>query len=192
MAPMVPARVQPSHRAFEIVSIDYAGPFVLKRWHDRCRTTIEGYVCVFICMSTRAIHLEVVEGLTTEAFIDAYQKFAARRSHPRKIISDNAKTFVSAKRQLNEMLEIWKKCSRLSAFTSRGIDWQFIMPRSPSQGGSHEAAVKLFKTHFNRVARNAQLSVRQFESLVIRIEGCLNSRPLGALTEDASFNGLWS
>lgn len=60
------------------------------------------------------------------------------------------------------------------------------MPNSPSQGGSHEAAVKLFKTHFHRVVKNESLSVKQFQSLVTQIEGCLNSRPLGAMTDDAA------
>lgn len=54
------------------------------------------------------------------------------------------------------------------------------------QGGSHESAVKLFKTHFYRVVKNEKLSVPQFQSLITRIEGCLNSRPLGALSEESS------
>lgn len=158
MAPLVPSRVNVSE-TFAVVSIDYAGPFEAKRWVNRCKTKVKIYVCAFRCMSTRAIHLEVVDDLTTTAFIDAYQRFAARRGHCRKIISDNATTFVSAKRNMNEMLEIWRKCAHLSTFTSRGIEWQFIMPASPHQGGSHESAVKSFKTHFKRVVKNEKLSV---------------------------------
>lgn len=187
MAPLVTPRVTGGERPFTVSSIDYAGPFELKRWHERCNTTVKGYVCVFICMATRAIHLEMILDLTTESFIDAYQRFASRRGHCRKIISDNASTFVSAKRHLGyKVLSLWKECSELSTFTSRGIDWEFIMPVSPHQGGSHESAVKLFKTHFYRVVKNEKLSVPQFQSLITRIGGCLNSRPLGALSEESS------
>lgn len=59
------------------------------------------------------------------------------------------------------------------------------MPRSPSQGGSHEAAVKLFKHHIRRVIGSQQLAVTEFQSLITRIEGCLNSRPLISQAEDA-------
>lgn len=185
MAPLVPSRVI-GGEMFTVVSIDYAGPFEAKRWVDRCKTMVKIYVCVFRCMATRAIHLEVVYGLTTDDFIDAYQRFAARRGHCRKIISDNATTFVSAKRNMNEMLEVWKKCAHLSTFTARGIEWQFIMPVSPHQGGSHESAVKSFKARLKRVIKNEKLSVLQFISLVTRIEGSLNTCPLGRLSDDAT------
>lgn len=60
------------------------------------------------------------------------------------------------------------------------------MPRSPSQGGSHESAVKLFKHHLKRVMGANVLDVLEFGSLVTRIEGCLNSRPLAIQTDDAT------
>ena len=96
-------------------------------------------------MATRTIHLKLVLDLTTDAFIDAYERFAARRGHCRSIRSDNAKTYVGAKNKLDHVLEVWNRCAHASVMVSRGIDWHFIMPRPPSQGGSHDVAVKLFK-----------------------------------------------
>ncbi|XP_055307436.1 uncharacterized protein LOC129571645, partial [Sitodiplosis mosellana] len=167
MAPLVQSRVNIVERPFTDISIDYAGPFELKRWSGRCKTMVKAYVSVFICMATRAIHLELVLDLTTDAFIDAYERFAARRGHCRSIRSDNAKNYVGAKNKLDRVLDVWNQSAQASILASRGIDWHFIMPRSPSQGGSHEVAVKLFKHHLKH------------------IEGCLNSRPLGVLNEDA-------
>lgn len=135
-------------------------------------------------MATRAIHLELVLDQTSDAFIDAFQRFAARRGYCAQIISDNATTFVGAKRQINEIDKIFRKSSHSSLFSVRGIEWKFIMPRSPSQGGSHEAAVKLFKHHLWRVVGSNVLSVTEANSLVIRIEGCLNSRPLAFQSDD--------
>lgn len=186
MAPLVTTRVNAVERPFTDISIDYAGPFELKRWSGRCKTTVKAYVSVFICMATRAIHLEIVLELTTDAFIDAYDRFAARRGHCRSICSDNAKNYLGAKNKLDNVLEVWNKSAHASIMVSRGIDWHFIMPRSPSQGGSHEAAVKLFKHHLKRVIGTQRLSVFEFQSLITKIEGCLNSRPLGALGEDAN------
>lgn len=186
MAPLVSARVNPVERPFMDISIDYAGPFEVKRWTGRCNTIVKAYVSVFICMATRGIHLEVVTDLTTDAFIDAYERFAARRGHCRSIRSDNAKNYVGAKNKLDRVLEVWQKSAHSSVMASRGIDWIFIMPRSPSQGGSHEAAVKLFKHHLKRVVGTQKPSVLEFQSVITKIEGCLNSRPLGALSEDGS------
>lgn len=186
MAPLVKSRVTGYQRAFTNTSIDYAGPFELKRWIGRCKSFEKCYVAVFICMATRAIHLELVLDLTTDAFIDAYQRFAARRGHCKTITTDNAKCFVGAKKKFDEIHKTWLKCASHSSFTSHGIDWKFIMPRSPAQGGSHEAAVKLFKYHLKRVVGKEKLAVPQFQSLIIKIERALNSRPLNKQSDDAS------
>lgn len=183
MANLVEERVTPE-KPFTNTSLDYCGPFEVKRFTGRCRTLVKVWVSVFICMATRAIHLELVHDLTSDAFIDAFQRFAARRGYCAQIISDNAKTFVGAKRQILEIEEIFKKSAHSHVFSTRGIEWKFIMPRSPSQGGSHEVAVKLFKHHLWRVMGSNVLSVIELESLMIRIEGCLNSRPLAIQSDD--------
>lgn len=183
MANLVEERVTPIE-PFTNISLDYCGPFEVKRFSGRCRTLVKVWVSVFICMATRAIHLELAHDLTSGAFIDAFQRYAARRGYCATIISDNAKTFVGAKRQMLEIEEIFRKSSHSSVFSTRGIEWKFIMPRSPSQGGSHEVAVKLFKHHLWRVMGSNLLSVHELGSLVTRIEGCLNSRPLAIQTDD--------
>lgn len=185
MCDLVKERLTPQ-RAFTHISIDYCGPFEVKRFNGRCRTLIKVHVLVIICMATRAIHLEVVEGQTTEAFVSSFQDFIARRGSCLTITSDNAKTFVGAKRKFDELAELYRECSKSTFFTVRGIEWKFIMPRSPSQGGSHEVAVKLFKHHLRRMMGSNRLSILDFKSLVTRIEGCLNSRPLAIQTDDAT------
>lgn len=185
MAALVPSRVNMA-RPFDHVSLDYCGPFEVKRFPGRCKTLIKAYVAIFICMATRAVHFEVVVGLTSDAFIDAYQRMAARRGHCKSITTDNATTFKGAKRNLEQVLEIYKQSATNREFATRGIEWRFIMPRAPSQGGSHEAAVKLFKHHMKRCVRSNTLSVEEFRSFTTRVEPCVNSRPLGVLRDEAS------
>ena len=59
------------------------------------------YICLFTCASTRAVHLEVVTDLSEETFLQAFRRFAARRSLPRLVISDNASTYMSASKELS-------------------------------------------------------------------------------------------
>jgi len=72
------ARVIVSH-PFVNAGIDYVGPFEIKSGNTRSKTTTKCYVALFICMATKAIHLELVSNLTSEAFIAALKHFIARR-----------------------------------------------------------------------------------------------------------------
>ena len=66
MAPLPPERVTPSD-PFTHVGLDAFGPFVVTRG----RSTVKRWACVFTCFSTRAIHIEKLDGLDCNAFINA-------------------------------------------------------------------------------------------------------------------------
>ena len=70
---------------FENVGVDYAGPFLIKYGSVRKPTIIKAYVCVFVCLSVKAVHLESVSDLTTDAFIATLRRFTARLSKPSHI-----------------------------------------------------------------------------------------------------------
>ncbi|GFX01663.1 integrase catalytic domain-containing protein [Trichonephila clavipes] len=93
MADLPAARVT-ACRVFSQVDIDYCGPFQLKTFSGKCRQIRTVYVCVFICFTVKAIHLEIVSDLTTEAFLAALKRFVARRRRPIEIHSDNGRNFV--------------------------------------------------------------------------------------------------
>ena len=63
-----PERLMPGP-VFENVGVDYAGPVYIKYGFVRKPTTVKAYVCVFVALSVKAVHLELVSDLTTEAFI---------------------------------------------------------------------------------------------------------------------------
>ena len=71
-------RVRPAH-PFSTVGLDFAGPFILKLGHTCKPTLINAYVCVFVCFTTRACHLEVVSDLSTMAFLACLRRFVSRR-----------------------------------------------------------------------------------------------------------------
>jgi len=170
---------------FENVGIDYAGPLYLKRGSVRKPTILKSYVCVFVSMSIKAVHLELVSDLSTEAFIACLRRFIARRGKPSSIWSDHGSNFIGANRILKELyaflLSRQTEETICNFCSSQGIDWHFIPERSPHFGGLWEAAVKSFKTHLARVIGNSKLDFEEMCTVLTQIEACLNSRPLGTI-----------
>lgn len=87
MGQLPPERVTPS-RPFLNSGVDYAGPFTLKNWKGRNSRTYKGYIALFVCLSTSAIHIELVTDYSTEAFIAAYKRFVSRRGICLTLTSD--------------------------------------------------------------------------------------------------------
>ena len=92
--------------AFTTCGVDYAGPYYLKTGNTRKSQTIKGFLAVFVCFASKAMHLEVVKGMTTEAFLAALRRFASRRGLPRDIYSDNGGNFRGAKKDLEELYQL--------------------------------------------------------------------------------------
>ncbi|XP_049317015.1 uncharacterized protein LOC125779789 isoform X1 [Bactrocera dorsalis] len=174
---------------FTTTGVDFAGPFQVKASMLRSPTLMKGYVAVFVCFTTKAVHLELCSNLTTDAFLAAFARFVARRGYPSKIMSDNGKTFIGAQRATEkQFVNFLKQVSPdiVQKYAPQGINWQFIPPSAPHMGGLWESAVKSFKSHFKRVAGNYKFNYEEFTTLLNRIEAVLNSRPLTVLSQDPS------
>ena len=63
---------------FNTTGIDFAGPFQIRQGHTQRPVILKAYICVFVCFSTKAIHLELCADLTTPEFMAALQRFVAR------------------------------------------------------------------------------------------------------------------
>lgn len=189
MGQLPSARVQPS-RPFLNTGTDFAGPFHVKQGLVRSKTTIKCYIAIFVCLATKAIHLELVTGLTSDAFIAALRRFTARRGKCLHLFSDNGTNFVGANNELKELRDLFhseQHQNKMADYASgEQLQWHFIPPRAPHFGGLWEASVKSMKYHLKRVAGNAVLTMEEFTTLLTQIEACLNSRPITVLSNDSS------
>ncbi|GBL97468.1 hypothetical protein AVEN_162933-1 [Araneus ventricosus] len=126
-------RVTPS-APFLNSGVDFCGPFQIKFKNQRKGIYSKVYVAIFVCLATKAIHLETVTDLTTEAFIAALKRLCARRGRIATLISDNASNSKGAASELNRLKKLICKTNETLAnyLTSEAIQWKLIPPRSPN------------------------------------------------------------
>ncbi|XP_030763125.1 uncharacterized protein LOC115887767 [Sitophilus oryzae] len=163
-------------KPFSEVGCDYGGPFSLLRYRARGAKSCKAYICLFVCMATKALHLELVSDLSSETFLGAMRRFISRRGRCNHIYSDCGTNFVGASRELINMLK--------SAAEQEQISWHFNPPSAPHFGGLWEARIKSVKTHIKRVIGDQLLTYEEFYTLLVQIEAVLNSRPLCPQSSD--------
>lgn len=180
----LPASRVTATRPFSVSGVDYWGPIFLQRIHRRAAPR-KAYIAVFVCFSTRAVHLELVADLSTAKFLQALRRFVSRRGLCSDIYSDNGRNFVGAANELKQLV-----CSKehhqkvAQECTNHGIRWHFNPPRASHFGGLWEAAIRSAQKHFVRVLGTHTLAQDDMETLLAQIECCLNSRPVVALNDE--------
>lgn len=183
MGQLPSVRVTPG-RAFKKSGVDYAGPIDIRTTKGRGHHAYKGYICLFICMVTRAVHIEAVTDLTTQGFLAAFRRFVARRGHCTDLYSDNGTNFVGAARELRILFDAEQSMvgrEIVDSLAMNGTSWHFIPPRAPNFGGLWEAAIKSTKFHLKRVIGNTTLTYEEMATVLAQIESCLNSRPLSRI-----------
>lgn len=186
MGDLPESRSNPS-RPFDHTGVDFTGYVIVKANKGRGIKTTKGYIAVFVCMATKAVHLELVSDLSSAAFLAALRRMAARRGAPTHIYSDNGTNFVRANKTLREEyinLQINLDDDFYRAITDMQIQWHFNAPSWPNAGGLWDAAVKSLKHHIKRVVGEQKLTYEEYSTLLAQLEACLNTRPLCAISED--------
>lgn len=171
MADLPSYRVQET-KAFVHTGVDYAGPINITLCRRRGQKSQKAYICLFICLVTKAVHVELTTDLSSDTFLSAFKRFISRRGPVSHMYSDNGTNFVGAKSQLNDL------------FTDHRIEWHMIPPRAPHFGGLWESNIKSIKFHLYRVIGSQLLTYEELLTVLTQIETILNSRPLCVLTED--------
>ena len=137
---------------FENVGVGYAGPIYIKYGHVRKPTVVKSYICVFVSLSVKAVHLELVSDLTSEAISSTFRRFIARRGKPSLMWSDHGSNFVGAQKDFIKLFEDQNRQDAISHFcTSQRITWKFIPESLPHFGRLWESCVKSVMYHLKRV-----------------------------------------
>ena len=158
---------------FTVTGCDFTGALYVVQKEGGAEMKV--YIALFTCAITRAVHLEIVPDMTTQAFLNAFRRFSARRSTPTQMISDNALTFTSAADYIKSLLN---DPAIREYMREHQINWSFNPKRAPWWGGFFERLIGLTKIAIQKTLRRSRITMDQLVTLVTEIECALNNRPL--------------
>jgi hypothetical protein len=121
MASLPSCRVTRGNYAFESTGVDYFGPLQVKQG----RSMIKRWGCIFTCLRTRAVHIELAYSLTTDSFLMALMRFISRRGPPKEMFSDNGTNFVGADNELRQVVQRVPHQQVGDSLLNYDIQWHF-------------------------------------------------------------------
>ncbi|XP_055543011.1 uncharacterized protein LOC129728589 [Wyeomyia smithii] len=153
-------RLTPSLRPFSFVGVDYMGPFEVTVGRRREKR----WIALFTCLVTRAVHPEVVHGLTTQSCLMAISRFIGRRDWPIEFLSDNGTNFQGASKELVALIkDIEFDCA--DEYANAKTKWTLNPSASPHKGGVWERLVR--------------------STVIVEAEHMINSRPLAYTSQES-------
>ena len=173
-------RITPDKPPFTYVGVDYFGPMYIKSG----RKHLKRYGCLFTCLTTRAVHIEIAHSLDTDSFICAMQRFVSRRGRPEVIYSDNGSNLKSGEKELRESIRELNQSHITKQLSQREIVWNFNPPYASHMGGVWERLVKSVKSALKSVIKEQVLTDEGLQTLMAEVEKILNDRPITQVSTD--------
>ena len=181
MADLPPERCQPNLPQFIYTGLDFFGPFLVKRG----RSEVKRYGCVFSCFNTRALHLEKVKDLGTDAFLNAFVRFVSRRGCPQMVWSDNGTNLVGADAELRRCLAQLDRAKIVQAARRRTVAWEFNPALASHHGGVWERMIRTIRRILLALLRSSPVMNDDIMHTVLcETENVINSRPLTKSSDD--------
>ena len=179
--PPLPSKHVKESVPFSYSGIDYFGPLYIKTRPS----TQKVWVCLFTCLVTRAVHLELMQDMSIEQFLLGLRRFSASHGTPCEIISNNAPQFKLA----SDVIEkLWSKILReadvISYSTHEKIKCRFIVELAPWMGGFYERLIGLVKRSLRKAKGKLCVTHDQLLTVLKEAESIINSRPLVYVGDD--------
>ena len=188
MADLPKDRLTPSP-PFSYVGVDAFGP-----WPVTFRRTRGGvsqskrWALLFACLVTRAIHLEVIEELSSSSFINAWRRFIALRGPVRQVRSDRGTNFVGATQDLSMIAQFVEDRNVQNFLNDNRITWQFNPPHASHFGGAWERLIGVSRRILDSLLlenRFKDLTHEMLTTFLAEVTAIVNNRPLTCVSYDS-------
>ncbi|KAL1250707.1 hypothetical protein QQF64_018503 [Cirrhinus molitorella] len=181
MADLPPSRLRLYKPPFWSTGIDCFGPFTIKIG----RRTEKRWGIIFKCMTTSCIHLDLLESIDTDAFLLALRRFVSRRGKPFEILADRGTNFRGGATELQEAFASLE-AELKEHLAGQEIAFQFNPPHAPHFGGTWEREIRSVKSALQVVLGNRTVAEAVLRTVLVEVEGILNSKPLGYVSSDVA------
>ena len=180
MADLPAERLEVGHRPFTYTGLDCFGPFLIK--HGRAE--VKRYACVFTCLNTRAIHLEKLNCLDTDSFLNGFRRFVSRRGIPSKVWSDNGTNFTGGCAEVKRNYSQWNQSDLMKYSVKQGFEWHFNPPSASHMGGIWERLIRTIrKVMVGLIGTHCRITDEGLETLFCEVEFIVNSRPITKISD---------
>ena len=179
MADLPSARLRLHKPAFYSTGVDCFGPMIVKvgRRHEK------RWGIIFKCLTTRAVHLDLLNTMDTDAYLMALRRFIARRGTPAELWSDQGTNFKGGERELKEAFGSMAPTLQRQLASQR-IKFHFNPPASPHFGGVWEREVRSVKSALYTCVGSQPVPEEVLLTVLLEVEALLNAKPLGYVSAD--------
>ena len=187
MADLPPERLNTSP-PFTYVGLDVFGPWaVIARRTRGGHAESKRWAMLFTCMSTRAIHIEVLESMDTSCCINALRRFFALRGPAKQLRSDCGTNFVGACNELKLGKEQQQETRMQRYLSEQGCTWEFNPPHSSHMGGVWERMIGVARRVLDSIllqSKSSHLSHEVLCTFLAEVTAIVNARPLIPVSND--------
>ncbi|XP_038549580.1 uncharacterized protein LOC119883123 [Micropterus salmoides] len=157
---------------FTYCGLDCFGPFIVKEG----RKELKRYGLLFTCLCSRAVHIETLDDLTTDAFMNALRTFVAIRGPVRQLRCDQGTNFMGARRLFSELLKGIDQ-ERQRAF---GCEFVTNVPSASHMGGVWERQIRTIRSILTVMLDKSasRLDTTSLRTFLYETMAIINSRPL--------------
>ena len=170
-------RVQPTP-PFTHIGMDAFGPIVVK---ER-RSEVKRWGLLLTCLYSRAVHVEVLNDMTTDSLINALRCFICLRGAVKTIYCDRGINFIGASNELQKALQSMKPESTLTKyFADKQIEFKFNSPHASHAGGVWERQIRSIRAVLNGMMAgkyNRRLDTHSLHTAFYEAMAIVNSRPI--------------
>ncbi|KAI2668878.1 Polyprotein P3 [Labeo rohita] len=179
MADLPPARLRIHRPAFYSTGVDCFGPYTIKVG----RRNEKRWGIIFKCMTSRAVHIDILTSIDTDSFLMALRRFISRRGKPFELLADQGTNFKGGERELKDSF-IALHPELQAQLASQQIRFIFNPPSAPHFGGCWEREIRSLKTALQVTIGAQTVTEEVLRTVFIEIEGILNSKPIGYTSLD--------
>lgn len=170
---------------FTHIGLDVFGPWSATARRTRANSAeSKRWAVMFTCLCTRAVHIEVVESMSTSSFINALRRFLSIRGPVKNLRSDEGTNFVGACNELQINVDDPEIKEYLQ---DQSCTWTFNAPHSSHMGGVWERMIGLVRNILDGLllkSPNTRLKHEVLVTLMAEVMAIMNARPLVPVSTD--------